>query len=350
MKKILCIFLLLVLFAGCKPVDSEIYIEPENIQIENTDNTYHIETTIPYVKSTIPVEADIAIPEKVYSYKITKKLHPRVDAIYEVFPQLKGNLRARGDDEGQVIPATKYTGKESIIVAVNDEFGEIILRQQFQSEERIDNEYEKDENITFNMPYEQVEKLALDTAEKFFVNCKFLISDVRKYGKNSGENYYVFTLKQSVDGVTFSEYGRKTQTGKDDEGYNTYKTLKGGNRVTVYIDENGVSQISWRVQRVEKVKEEKLLGFDELFSEFARQITTYNMNNYADFTLNSDKSFKEVKPYKISRIELIWAVDYLSEKETAYVPCFKISSFNEKENERYTVINAVNGQILTTRF
>ena len=100
----------------------------------------------------------------------------------------------------------------------------------------------------------------------------------------------------------------------------------------------------------ENLKEEKILDVNSLLQKFAQQITMFSVNNYADCTQNSDKSFKEVKPYKITKIELIWALDYVSENEIAYVPSVKLTSYDSKGYERYTVINAINGEILLTRF
>lgn len=355
MKKILCIFLVLVLFAGCKPVDSEIPLENEDFlenseELEGEENIiYNINTSVPYIKSEIPVEAQLTVPQKVYSYKIVERIQPSLEAIYRVFPQLKDKLQANKDEKGRIKQGAKYTGEGESRIIVQEEYGEIVIRQQLQSEERVDNQYGSDEHMEFPMSYNEVERLALDTANKFFEECEFTVYDVKKFGKSFGGNYYMLTLEQTVDGVIFSSFGRKTQTGKDNEGYAEYTMLRGGNRVTVYIDEEGIFEINWRVQKLEALKEEKILDFNALLKKFAQQITTFDMNNYADFTQNSDKSFKEVNPYKITEISFIWALDYVS-GEIAYVPSVKLTSYNNKGAERYTVINAVNGEILLTRF
>ncbi len=356
MKKFLCVVLILILFAGCKPVDDDFMLKNEDFvgsseETKTEENKiYNIKTSVPYIKSEIPIEAQLTVPNKAYSYKIIERLHPKLNALYEVFPQLKDNLRARADEKGRIVPAAKYTGEGETRIIVQEEFGEVVIRQQFQSEERVDNQYSNDENMEFSMSYNEVEKLALDTAKKFFEDCSFVVYDVRKFGKYSGKNYYMLTLEQTLDGVIFSSFGRKTQKGKDSEGYDEYTTLRGGNHVTVYIDEEGISEISWRVQKLENLKEEKILDINSLLQKFAQQITMFSVNNYADCTQNSDKSFKEVKPYKITKIELIWALDYVSENEIAYVPSVKLTSYDSKGYERYTVINAINGEVLLTRF
>ncbi len=350
MKKIICIFMALLMLSGCKPVETESQIE--NIQVEQTvtneQKTYEIKTAIPYIQSEILVEAKVDCPEKIYSYEIIGSLQPQEDAFYEVFPQLKGKIQIKTDENGRIVPPFKYSGEGEEHVICNGDYAEIVFRQEFQSEEKIDNEYESDEVMTFNAPYDETEKLVLDTAKKLFGGT-FKVTELKRFGKYTGENYYVFFLNQSFDGITFSQFGRKTQTGKDEEGYAQYKTLSGGNKITVFVDKEGIAQISWRMHEVKLLKEEQLLNFEELFSKLQSEITAYSMNNYADFKSSGGKVY-DVKPYKITDIKLIWAIDNLSENKTGYVPCFKLTSYNEKGTERYTIINAVNGEILTTRF
>ncbi len=353
MKKYLVLILLLALFiTGCKPVPMDNLVDNTSTQTNFPDK---LNTAVKYFDSEIKIDADVISlkREKFYSYKVNEAFLPKLDGILSVFPMLK-DAKINTDDNNVVLPNTSFSDGEMLFY-VRDGKGKILIRHQFASEEKIDNEYDKNDSFDFNMTYEQAEETAINTAKAILGESDFEVSSVRRYGKYTKDNYYLFQLSTKYDGVTFSGYGRKVIVGKDAEGYNEYISLRGGNGISVYIDEQGVSEISWTAESVEKYAEVELLDFETLLNKFSTQATLYSMNNFAQFETNSNQTYKKgtIKAYTICKIEMIYAKDFVSPQtpETSdeiYVPCWIFTAYSERGAERKTIINAINGEILTT--
>ncbi len=365
MKKCLVYILLLALFlTGCKPVPIE--NEDGGAQILNSATpgssnalsqpTFpeKLNATVKYFDSEIKIDADVTSlqREKFYSYKVNEAFLPKLDGILSVFPMLK-DAKINTDDNNVVLPNTSFSDGEMLFY-VRDEVGKILIRHQFASEDRIDDEYKENDSFDFNMTYEQAEETAINTAKAILGDNNFKVTSVRKFGKYTN-NYYVFYLSKEYDGVIFSGYGRDVAVGKDEEGYSKYISLRGGNGISVYIDELGVSEISWKAENVEKYAEVELLSFEELLNKFSTQATLYSMNNFAQFETNSNQTYKKgtIKAYTICKIEMTYAKEFVSPQnpdtsDVIYVPCWIFTAYSERGAKRETIINAVNGDILTT--
>ncbi len=364
MRKYLIFILLLVLFlTGCKPVPTDNQSESDvNISPSASDSNapkisfpQKLNTTVKYFDSEIKIEADVISLEReqFYSYKVNEAFLPKLDGILSVFPMLE-DAKINIDDNNVVLPNTGFSDGE-ILFSVRDGSGKILIRHQFASEEKIDNEYDENDAFDFNLTYQQAEEKAINTAKSILGENDFEVTSVRRYGKYTKDNYYLFQLSSKYDGVTLSDYGRKVIVGKDTEGYNKYISLRGGNGISIYIDKQGVSEISWAAENIEKYEEVDLLDFEALLNKFSTQATLYNMNNFAQFETNSNQTYKKgtIKAYTICKIEMIYAKEFVSPQspdtsDVIYVPCWCFTAYNEKDAERKTIINAVNGEILTT--
>lgn len=366
MKKCLVFILLLVLFlTGCKPVPIE--NEDGGVQILNSASPGNIgalsqptfpeklNATVKYFDSEIKIDADVTSlqREKFYSYKVNEAFLPKLDGILSVFPMFK-DAKINIDDNNVVLPNSSFSDGE-MLFSVRDGFGKILIRHQFDSEERIDDEYDEKDDFDFNLTYKQAEETAINTAKAILGENDFEVTSVRRYGKYTKNNYYVFYLSEKYDGVTFSGYGRKVAVGKDEEGYSKYISLRGGNGISVYIDKQGVSEISWESVNLEKYAEVELLDFETLLNKFSTQATLYSMNNFAQFETNSNQTYKKgtIKAYTICKIEMTYAKEFVSPQnpdtsDVIYVPCWIFTAYSERGRERKTIINAINGEILTT--
>ena len=366
MKKCLVFILLLVLFlTGCKPVPIE--NEDGGAQILNSASPGNIgalsqptfperlNATVKYFDSEIKIDADVTSlqREKFYSYKVNEAFLPKLDGILSVFPMFK-DAKINTGDNNVVLPNSSFSDGE-MLFSVREGFGKILIRHQFDSEERIDDEYDEKDDFDFNLTYKQAEETAINTAKAILGENDFEVTSVRRYGKHTKNNYYVFYLSKEYDGVIFSGYGRKVAVGKDEEGYSKYISLRGGNGISVYIDKQGVSEILWESVNLEKYAEVELLDFETLLNKFSTQATLYNMNNFAQFETNSNLTYKKgtIKAYTICKIEMIYAKEFVTPQnpdtsDVIYVPCWCFTAYNEKGAERKTIINAVNGEILTT--
>lgn len=362
MKKYLCLAItVLLIFSGCKPIPQEEMKEIEVIQNTNEiEKNETVKASIPYIQSEIPVDASVTrfTKEPLFSYTPQEIYFPKLSSLYEIFPQFKDAIvNAKTDSEERIIPPLSLI-KDEMLLSVTERYARVVIRQLITSDERKDDEYKENEEMNFNKPYEEVETFALNTARKLLddTDYSFKIEAVRRYGKGTDKNYYVFFILVEYDGVTFSSYGRKTHIGKDEEGYDKYNTLRGGNKITIYIDEQGISRMDWNIQKVEKYHQAELLSFEYLFSKIQTQITQYDMINFAEYELNKDGTYKEgsIKPFTISKIEMIYALDLIykndEKNDIYYVPCWKLTSFDSKGAERYIIVNAVDGEILTARF
>jgi hypothetical protein len=312
--------------------------------------------SVKYYDSEIKINADVASydRESFYTYKMTGEAFlPKYDGIASVFSTLD-DIEMYADSDGCIKADTKFV-KDEMLFNVSEGSGKIIIRQQFASEEKTDNEYEKNDVFEFNMEFDKVKELALNTASAILGIDDFKVTSIRRYGKYTKNNYYVFNMAAEYDGVTFSGYGKKVVVGKDEEGYNNYISLRGGNTVCVYIDLYGVSEISWNFERLKRYEQVDIMGFEELLYKFSSEVLLYSMNNFARFETNKDLTYKygTLETYEISKIEMIYAKDFISKdnfdvNEAIYVPCWKLTAYTEKGAERNTVINAINGEIITT--
>lgn len=359
MKKIFVLLMLTILiFTGCKPVPDDEF-DDNVIGSVLVEEDARISAKISYINSEIPIDAEIKkfSASEFYTYKFHSYFAPKLDAFYDILPVLKDEkIKINTDNEGRIVPPVNYLSGE-MLVSVTDSFARIKIRPQFASEDRIDNEYSNDDEFVFSKTYDEVEKLAMDSAKKLCDNHTLKISNVRRFGKYTKENYYIFTFDLVYDNVTFSTYGRKVEIGKDNEGYSEYIALRGGSNISIYIDEQGISELFWSITNVKKDEQVVLMDFDNLLKRFSQQLTLYSMNNFADFETNANQTIKEgsVKPYTIDKIEMVYALDFISVKDldktkAIYTPCWKFISKDNKGQERYTIINAINGEILTTRF
>lgn len=364
MKKIFVLLMLTILiFTGCKPVPDDEFddnvIDSVLVEKDTVEEDARITAKISYINSEIPIDAEIKkfSVSEFYTYKFDGCFVPKLDAFYDVLPVLKDeNIKINTDNEGRIVSPVNYSSGE-MLVYVSDRFARIKIRPHFASEDRIDNEYSNDDEFVFSKKYDEVEKLAMDSAKKLCDNHTLKISSVRRFGKYTKENYYIFTFDLVYDNVTFSPYGRKVEIGKDNEGYSEYIALGGGSNISIYIDEQGISELYWSITNVKKDEQVVLMDFDNLLNRFSQQVTLYSMNNFADFETNANQTIKEgsVKPYTIDKIEMVYALDFISVKDldktkAIYTPCWKFISKNSKGQERYTIINAINGDILTTSF
>lgn len=366
MKKLICLlFITALLFTACNPVptvNEDGLSNIENVTTPDTEGNLKpdqfptsLKATVKYFDSEIKIDAPVTSfkNEVFYSYRVKGTFLPMRQGILALFPDLDEN-KIPVDDKGQVLNGTSFLDGDTLF-NVREGNGKIVFRQQFNSEDRIDNEYAKEDAFEFNMTYEEAEKSALNAAKSIFGEGEFKVVSARRFGKHTKSNYYVFGLSKELDGVTFSSFGRRILTGKDDEGYNKYISLRGGIGLSVCIDENGISEVSWSAEAVERDLEVKLLSFNELLNKFSVNSEAYNMNNFASFENMPDGTYKKgsIKAYTIENIEMVYAKDFIDPKvpdtsKVIYVPAWKFTSYSERGRINNTVINAINGDILTT--
>lgn len=372
MKKLLVCLLLVVFFVGCRPLPDQPNVDIGDIDVttaapkNGTDaktpwQFTSLKASIPYGQTAIPIDASVTAfsQNEFYTYTVTGRFYPKAEALFILFPVLKGKADIPTDANGRLLPPANFC-EDDRLLSVSEQMARIIVRQTFASEERIDNEYGEGDDFAFPLSYAQAEAAALSAARTLcdLNDYSFRVKSVRRFGKYTGKNYYVFSLETVFDGVSFSSFGRKITTGQDEQGYANTTILKGGNSVEITLDEEGIAQMSWNLLTAAREQKVEIMDYVPLLSRLAGQVMAYPMNNFADFTFDPVKQAyveDSVKPYVITDITMLYAQDYQKpekpdKNKTVYLPCWKFSSVNGKGTECYIIVNAVTGEILNTRF